>query len=382
MWPARAPAAIEPSQPAARMASDPTASDEDTMRLAGRPERTSLALVARRFPRTTKIAAAALLIASARPALADGVHIEDASPAQLRAAQKTFEAADELYDGEQYEAAIKAFRTSFEIVASPNSQLMIARAMRKLGNLADAYVELESAMDLATAAAKKDPKYEPTAKAVREELAALKGQVGVIHLRLSDPPAGTSVTVADRPVQLSALARPVIVAPGTVVVVARAEGHAELSKRVDVAAGQETTVDLELAPLSSKEPTPDLPPPAAPAPAPTAPSPLRTAAFVAGGGGAVGLVGFVVFGAMHHAKFSDLEDSCPNNRCTRDRQDDIDSGKTDETLANVGLVIGVLGAGAGVTLFILSGRKSANAPPASSASLTFGPGSLRLTRHF
>jgi len=89
-----------------------------------------------------------------------------------------------------------------------------------------------------------------------------------------------------------------------------------------------------------------------------------------------------VFGAMHHAKFSDLEDSCPNNRCTRDRQDDIDSGKTDETLANVGLVIGVLGAGAGVTLFILSGRKSANAPPASSASLTFGPGSLRLTRHF
>jgi len=364
------------------MASDPTASDEDTMRLAGRPERTSLALVARRFPRTTKIAAAALLIASARPALADGVHIEDASPAQLRAAQKTFEAADELYDGEQYEAAIKAFRTSFEIVASPNSQLMIARAMRKLGNLADAYVELESAMDLATAAAKKDPKYEPTAKAVREELAALKGQVGVIHLRLSDPPAGTSVTVADRPVQLSALARPVIVAPGTVVVVARAEGHAELSKRVDVAAGQETTVDLELAPLSSKEPTPDLPPPAAPAPAPTAPSPLRTAAFVAGGVGAVGLVGFVVFGAMHHAKFSDLEDSCPNNRCTRDRQDDIDSGKTDETLANVGLVIGVLGAGAGVTLFILSGRKSANAPPASSASLTFGPGSLRLTRHF
>ena len=68
------------------------------------------------------------LLAGVPSAWADGVPIEDANPAQLGAAQKTFEAADQLYDGQQYEAAIKAYRTSFEIVASPNSLLMIARA--------------------------------------------------------------------------------------------------------------------------------------------------------------------------------------------------------------------------------------------------------------
>src|SRR5262245_51537725 len=97
--------------------------------------------------KTIAFVCAVALCAAAAPARADGVPIEDANPAQLRAAQKTFEAADDLFDGQQYDAAIKAFRTSYEIVASPNSRLMIARSMQKLGKLAEAYSELEGAVD-------------------------------------------------------------------------------------------------------------------------------------------------------------------------------------------------------------------------------------------
>src|SRR5262245_18895520 len=78
---------------------------------------------------------------------ADGVPLEDATPSDLRAAQKTFEAADELYDHGQFDAAIAACRTSFGIVASPNTRLMIARAIERLDNLSDAYAELESAVN-------------------------------------------------------------------------------------------------------------------------------------------------------------------------------------------------------------------------------------------
>ena len=130
---------------------------------------------------------------------------EDATAAQLRAAQKTFEAADELYDGEQFESAIATFRTSYGIVASPNTRLMIARAMQKLGDVRGAYAELESAVSLAEKAATKRKKYEPTLKAVREELAVLRGRVGFLDLRVVEPTTIASLTVEDRPVDVAAI---------------------------------------------------------------------------------------------------------------------------------------------------------------------------------
>ena len=57
---------------------------------------------------------------------------------------------------------------------------------------------------------------------------------------------------------------------------------------------------------------------------------------------------------MSNAKYNDLEDACPNGRCASDQQSKIDDGRLYQTLANVGLVVGVVGVGASVTLFVLS----------------------------
>src|SRR5262245_45442149 len=168
----------------------------------------------------------------------DGTAIEEATPGQLRAAQKAFEAADELYDGQRFEAAIAAFRMSFDIVASPNSRLMIARSMRKLGNLTGAYTELEDAVSLAEKAAAKDRKYGATLKAVREELAALRAQVAILRVEVDGPQSLTSLTVEGRAVDVAELSRPLITTPGTISLVARADGYEALQQTLDVGAGE------------------------------------------------------------------------------------------------------------------------------------------------
>jgi uncharacterized membrane protein YdfJ with MMPL/SSD domain len=102
-------------------------------------------------------------------------------------------------------------------------------------------------------------------------------------------------------------------------------------------------------------------------------STLRTAAFVAGGVGVVGLGLFIGAGTSANATYSDLEDACGNRPCPVSRQGDIDSGKTMQTLANVGLVVGGVGLGAGVTLFLLS-RSSSKTTEAVASHLVLAPG--------
>jgi hypothetical protein len=316
----------------------------------------------------------------ANGALADGVTIDEASPAQLDAAQKTFEAADALYDNKQYEAASMAFRTSFEIVASPNSLLMIARCSVALGRYAAAHAQLEDAVRVAEAAAGADAKYAPTLQAAKDELVAVRARVAVIHLRAGGLPPGTAVTVGGEAVAGSALEKPVIVAPGSTAVIARAQGYAELRRTVEVAAGGEAEVAIQLDRLAPNEPPARSPAAAVPPPEASGRSSLRTAALVAGGLGVANLAGFVVLGMVHNAKYSSLEEECPNKQCPADLRDTVDSGKTFQTLANTSLVIGLVGVAAGATLFAVSTRASAQ--PTTSATIAAGPGALRLMGTF
>src|SRR6185503_10233169 len=103
-----------------------------------------------------RVGSLAALVCSTALAFAGGIPVDQASNAQWKAAQKTFRVGDELYDGKRFSEALTAYRASYEIVASPNSRLMIARCMRELGRLSDAYTEFEGAVADAQAAAAKD----------------------------------------------------------------------------------------------------------------------------------------------------------------------------------------------------------------------------------
>src|SRR5262249_40691806 len=119
-------------------------------------------------------------LAFATPAI--GAAADGPSPEQKAGAQKTFDAGSKLYDAHRYEEALAAFRASYQILASPNSHLMVARAMRELGKNVDAYLEYDA---VAKEAAAKGERYESAGTAAKEEAEELKAKIAFLTVKVS-----------------------------------------------------------------------------------------------------------------------------------------------------------------------------------------------------
>jgi hypothetical protein len=194
------------------------------------------------------------------------------------------------------------------------------------------------------------------------------------------------VTVGELTLDDNALDEPVIVAPGETTVSATSPDGKEVKKTVSVAQG--ALVDVSLTFSEDKPAAPPPPQPVAVSTTDTASNegiPMRTLAYVAGGIGVAGFAGFAVFGAMSRSKFNELRDACPGDVCPPERSGEISDGKRYQTFANVGLAVGILGLGAGVTLFVLdnSSAPSAGASTASGAPrLVVRPASVAVEGRF
>ena len=311
---------------------------------------------------------------------ADGAKAHEATPAELKQAQVLFRSGSKLFDASKYSEAITAFRASHDVVASPNSSLMVARCLLELGRLLDAHAEFRVALTEAETAAQHDKKYAATAEAVKSELAEAEQRLGRVQIRLKNAPPGTEVRVGTVAVSGDELGAPTLVAPGEVTVQATAPDGTEASESVTVGEGDTVTVELGFAPASA---LPSSPEPAAEVRADTNEGefPLRTLAYVAGGVGVIGVASFAIFGSMSNSKYSELRDACENDLCLPERRDDVDDGKRFQTFANIGLAVGVIGVGAGVTLFFLSAPSSSSSARADPAVIV-GPGSVALKGRF
>jgi hypothetical protein len=122
------------------------------------------------------------------------------------------------------------------------------------------------------------------------------------------------------------------------------------------------------------------PPPAVAEAAPPPPAPaeddadagrrnLRVVAFVAAGVGVAGLATFAIEGSAANSTYHDLQNSC-HGPCPPSKADDISSGKKQQTIANIGLAVGIVGAAAATTLFVLSMPKHSS----ESATVSFAVG--------
>jgi sorbitol-specific phosphotransferase system component IIA len=338
---------------------------------------------------TLRSCVAATCLAYAALCRAQGAPIESATTEQLRVAQEAFREGDQLFDMQQYEQAIQRYRASYSIVASPNTALMIARALRELGRLDEAYAQYEAAVEEAERAVAHKPDYQQTAQAAQAELQALRSRVGLVNIDLGDVPPTADVTVAGKEVDPAVLDEPVIVTPGEVVVQARTADGQEARVVVNAPAGREVGVTLQLGEVAAEaspavtQPRPAVRKRAVPAepeverPA-TAGSPLKLYAYVAGGVGVAGLAAFTVFGLMNNANYEDLDEACPDGHCPPGRADDIDTGRRYQMLANVSALVGAVGLGASVTLYYLGHRQES----ARQASVTVGPASIHLSGRF
>jgi hypothetical protein len=339
--------------------------------------------------RLAAITCGAALLLGSLGAAAAGAPVDRASREQLSAAQKTFAVADDLYDAKRFGEALTAYRASYDIVASPNSRLMIARCLRELGRIEEAYRELEGTVADAAQFAAKDAKYQQTGRAAQAELDALSARVSLLSLRVTNAPPGTTLSVAGRAVEIDALDRPLVLQPGNVVIVASPPEREEIRRELALQAGQSGTLDLDLAPGAPAtgprvEQSPSAPPPTSEqrsAAVDSETTPLRTWAWVAGGVGVAGLATFGIFGALNNSKFDELESECKDGHCPPDRGGDIDTGETYQTVANVGLAVGIVGVATGAVLFVLSSGDERRAG-GRDTYLSVGPGRVQVGGRF
>jgi len=322
---------------------------------------------------------AACLMLTAWPlgdACAQGASVLEATDDQKDEAQVKFLEARKAFDERRFVDAIAGFRASYAVVASPNTHLMIAHAMRELGRFAEAYEVLEAAEREATEAAKQDAKYEQTATLARDEQALVRDEIALLTVTIPDPEPGATLTVGGRTIPEDRWSSPIAVDPGNVTVVYQGSDE-PVVKQVQAEAGGESVVALEHAPD-------DPPPPVSTTPDTTSGSvwqwtgTQRYIAYGVAGLGVGALIGGAVTGGLALGKHSALQDACGDNPCP-DRQSDIDAGKTLMTTTNILLIAGGALVAGGVVLFF-----TAPTEPQSEGvtALRVGPGSLSIEGRF
>ncbi len=316
-----------------------------------------------------RTAVAALALAAARPAFADGVLPAQASAVQREQAQARFLRAKDLLAKAQYAGALDEFRASHDIVASPNTRLEIARCLQAMGRLVDAYAELGRTAVEAKELRTEDNRYDRALDAATAERAELQPKLGFVALALQNAADGTRVVVGGEELRRAAWGEPAPVLAGATEIVVSTPGHADVTRDLDVPAGTTASITLDAASGATGGAAPDAIASDHAAPARAGP-PLRTYAYVAGGVGLAGFATLAIFGALAHSSYDDLQAACGGAPCPASKSGEISSGRTQESVANVGLVVGLVGVAAGATLFVLSLRHAQAGP---SAALVVGP---------
>jgi len=308
-------------------------------------------------------------------ARADGVLPSVATPVQREQAQSRFRRGKELASKQRYEEAATEFRASHEIVTSPNTRLELARCMRMAGRLVAAYAEFGRTAVEAKELEADDNRYQRAREAAVAERQEIEPKLGFVTLAIANPSEGTRVTVASEEIRRPAWAEPAPIAAGSTEIVVETPVHLPIRRTVTVAAGEKISlsIDAQSGEPETGPPQPSVAPAAPPEPVRNNLSSLRPWAYVSGGVGAAGLVSFALFGALARSNYDDLQTACGGDACPVSKQDEIAAGKTKQTIANVSLVFGVLGAAAGATLFVLSMPKDA---PVTSLGLFVLPGGL------
>ena len=305
--------------------------------------------------------------------LASGPEVIEATEEQRAAASAAFKEARAAFTERRFVDALAKFKQSHNIVRSPNTELMIAHTLRELGRLAEAHDAFVNVAKHAAAAAVTDPKYKKTVERAERERAALLPRIGLLQIAVPNNDEGELV-VDGRPIDKDRWVDAIAVDSGSVTVAWRGKRE-QVSRTVEVVPGRRVSVSLQGAaegatdggmnnganttngvPSSSSLPAPTsaLEPTADTIEQPSSGedlSGLQIAGLTLGGGAVAAFVVGGVFGGLASSQHADLEDACGDQPCPA-MQDDIDTGRTYQTTANVAFVAGGVLAAVSVTLLL------------------------------
>lgn len=306
------------------------------------------------MPRTfLAIALVCVISGTVVPAAAD----QDPDPAAVDAARADFAEGQGHFRARRWNEALKSFERSYAQVASPNVQLMIGRCLRELGRAPEAAAAFTSAEGEARRRVKSgEAKYAETAEAAATEGSAVRAGLGTMRIHVAHA-NGATLMVDRRTVALSREGDATVLhEPGSVQVVVRASDGVEQRQTATVVVGNTAEMEFVVAegksaPSLATKPVPPRPPEEAGG---RFPDWFWPAALAAGGLTVAGTGVGIGFGAVSKAQFDDLVQKCNGDPCTTpDQRAQADTGKQNQTIANIGFGVGIVGAVAtGVILFL------------------------------
>jgi tetratricopeptide (TPR) repeat protein len=158
-----------------------------------------------------------------------------------------------LYENGDFAASLEKFKAAYALYPSPKLWLNIGQAQRELGRQVEALESLERFISEA-----EDPPAEALVDAHRS-VAELKSQLG--RLVVECPTSGAAVSLDDKSIGRTPLARPVWTTPGKHKLTLRRPGYVAFVQSVEVAVGRARRITAVLRPIDLAVPAP------APAPA-------------------------------------------------------------------------------------------------------------------
>lgn len=328
-----------------------------------------------RFGRSLRCAAGiatAIALTTLSPsAFADGASPATATKDQKDKAQSRFLRGKELYGQNKFDAALAEFMGSLDQVSSPNTRLYVARCLREMNKPVQAYNEFGRTLNEARELSRSDSRYEKAAEAAEQEKKALESKIGLVEVQVQNPQPSSTLKVGGTEVTRSGWSDPIAVEPGSTDVVVETPGKPLAKKSVNVTAGSKETVSIDAAPGGPSKPATPTEEKKVEVSTPSDRAGLRPYAYVAGGVALAGLATFTIAGLLANGTYSDLEQDCGGEKpCGPGHDDDISKGKTQQTIANVGLVFFIIGAAGAVTLWVLSSPSKSTSSTAATAFST------------
>jgi hypothetical protein len=327
------------------------------------------------MPSTTYLAIFRVLAFSCAAILPAAAWAETAAPTEpLRSnPEAEFTEAVKVFKNGDTAAALPRFVHLGETTNSPNVQLYVGYCQLELGHAREAHQAFSRAVKLSLDLG--GVKYVATQEAARAELAKLNLRLASLTIAFVELPADFVVRLDGEIVDSSLVGSPLVVEPGLHHVDAEAEGSKPVARDVSLDAGGSKTIALLFEKRVESEVA--LPPAEQSAPVQRSDpgSRLTSLGYVAAGLGVAGLGAFVVAGIQARSTYNKLQSECPSGCVDAAHRNDASQGRTYQTVANVGLALGIAGTLTGATLVYLgvTSGKPAN------ASVDVSPGLVKIS---
>jgi hypothetical protein len=301
------------------------------------------------------------------PAAARAETADPSAPAATRAnPEATFAEAVRLFKSGDTTRALPLFVHLGETTNSPNVQLYVGYCQLDLGHERDAHQAFSQSVKLSRNLG--GAKYTATQEAAQVELGKLNLRLASLTISFVELPAEFVVRLDGEIVSPDLLGSPIVVDPGLHLVEAEAKGTKPIARDVPLEAGGFKALALQFEKLVEQ----NLAQPMAVQPVLAQRTdsgwPSTKLGLVAAGLGVVGLGTFVVAGTQARSTYNKLQTECPSGCSDAAHRSDASKGGTYQTVANVGLALGIAGTLTGATLVYLGVTSAKAATPSLDVS--------------